>query len=639
MVIVPLVEAVKAACSSDLQRGGLRQVRPTALLVNASLPKGPDELLQPRIEVAHAVHPYAVEALDGLGRRLGPDTWSIPNKQLKAALRVFLPEALGHESGAGSQSDKVVVTPRTRRSLVRVPLLAGTVTLRYDDAEDLITTSSSPVFDASNGALAAWSSLRDASVVARSQPGSPNLARIVDARRRESIVAAYEAVRALDMTSSSIACDELVAEIAEMSSAEPGSHSGLLHVQQRVLGVFRAAKRGVVCALPPGSGKTVVAAAALSQVSSAIVAIPAGLAGQWQKELKIFAPGTPVLTVNSEAEAASLTSVEGVVLVPHRLLSAVKPGSIEVLVIDEAAFLCRESQRTKACWRLRTHASKALLLTGTPARRRTSDLGALVAFVLGDPRAFHGVPLGNDWSVRVGPLVQGAEDSDALPAACRELVSCKPTSAEAALNAAALAALTSARAALAQAEAGGVPGKERNRLRYVAQAAFDRARLAATDPAGVGGELAQLAEMVTAPAKRQALVSLCSDGLTSVVCCDSVVVATSIAEVLQDAGISAAVLSGALNRSQQASLVGELGKSIQVLVVAAAGQQGWNLQAASRVIHYDVPLTAAVARQREGRVRRFGGSDSTAVCLLLEGAVDADAASAWASASPDFAGM
>jgi rhodanese-related sulfurtransferase len=369
------------------------------------------------------------------------------------------------------------------------------------------------------------------------------------------------------------------------------------------------------------------------------VAIPSGLEQQWLEELGRFAEGTAVHCVASEQQARALVGLDGVALVPHRLLAAVRTDGVDMLVIDEAAYLCRDSQRTKASWSLRASATKALLLTGTPARRRTSDLGALVSFVLGDKRAFHGVPLGDDWAVRVGPLVQGADDHMALPASTRRLIVCRPAGAEAALIAASLSALTAARAELARAEAAGVPGKERNRLRYVAQAAFERARLAGTDPSAMSGELASLAALVTTPAKRQALLATCSDDVPTVVCCDSAVVATAVAATLQDAGLRAAALTGALSRDQQAATVAQLGSNLDVLVVASVGQQGWNLQAASRVVHYDVPLTVAAARQREGRVRRFGGSSSEAVCLVLEGAVDTDAAKAWASASPDAAGV
>jgi superfamily II DNA helicase RecQ len=262
-----------------------------------------------------------------------------------------------------------------------------------------------------------------------------------------------------------------------------------------------------------------------------------------------------------------------------------------------------------------------------------------VAFVMGNRRAFQGVPLGVDWQDRVGPLVSGADDASVLPASTRRLIKCAPSPAEVALLASTALALTTARAELARAEATGAPGPDRNRLRHLAQVAFERARLAGTDPAGVTGDSSVLAQAVGSPSKRAALARLCADGAPTVVCCDSAIVAQAVAASLQDAGITAAALTGALTREAQSQTVQMLGNGLTVLVTASVGQMGWNLQAASRVVHYDVPLTPAAARQREGRVRRVGASASQAVCLLLTGAVDTDAALAWASSSVDEAGL
>lgn len=640
MLVVPLVQAVVAACASDVARHAPRRVRPTALLVSAVPPAGPNGLLEEAVRITPAVHPYAATWLDHHGRRLDAWTWSVSNAVLTTALSVFDEAAIMNENPGATPC--VVVTARPRRTKIRIVADSGESLLRYDDAEDVIVTTDLQVFDASSGALAAWTRLRESSVVARCQPGSPNLARLVDGRRLEQVLSASAAVKSIDLEPhGSVACDSIVAALADLTNAPAVMDPVLLDPQQRVVGRYLQSRDGIVCALPPGSGKTVVAARALHHAPGiSVVVAPSGLETQWRAELAKFAPTLAVVTLR-RGEALNIPpDVESfAVLTTPRLMDAVRLPHIDHLVIDEAAFLARWSKQTAAAWALRSKAAKTLLLTGTPARKKTADLGGLVSFVLNNRREFQGIPLGTDWQDRVGPLVSGVDDVSILPASSRQLIRCSPSPAEVALLTSSALALTTARAELARAEAAGAAGADRNRLRYLAQAAFDRARLAGTDPAGVTGEGAALAVGVVAPSKRNALAELCADGVITVVCCDSAVIAQAVAAALQDSGVAAAALTGALSKDAQSRTAGLLGNGIDVLVTAAVGQMGWNLHAASRVVHYDVPLTAAAARQREGRVRRIGAADSMAVCLLLEGAVDTDAALAWAADSVDSAGL
>ena len=94
-----------------------------------------------------------------------------------------------------------------------------------------------------------------------------------------------------------------------------------------------------------------------------------------------------------------------------------------------------------------------------------------------------------------------------------------------------------------------------------------------------------------------------------------------------------------MSQPERERTVKALGVTLDVLVVSKAGQVGWNMQSASRLVHYDVPLTAQTARQREGRVRRLGGSSVRVVCLVLANAIDAEAAQSWAVDSPDRTGV
>ena len=643
MPMFPTVEAVTAASAEDTKRGSTRSVAPLAYVIHADDPTRPLDLLEPKITIAVEVHPYIVEQLRRF-KQLKNGDWSVPLKHVQAAF-------------VSIRADDITEDPFVQAAFLLSRGLRGarlhvrgrsSAVLHFDDAEALLATSPIPVFDASRGAFGRWASLRETSLVARTQPSSPNLARLVDGRRTERVLSCSDAFAALDAEfDRTIACDPFVAEVASLAKAGSCTDPLLLPAQQLAVGRYLSSTRGIVCALPPGSGKTVVAARSLHYSNeTAMVVAPSGLHHQWVAELTRFAPSMSVKVASCRDDlswlASHLASGKGVAVISPRLLLDAPRVQVDALVVDEAAFLRSTSKQTRALREQRTLSRRALLLTGTPGERRTADVGALVAFVLGDHGFFAGAPLGADWRDRVGPLAFEAGEMPELPPATRELLMCQPASSEAALISAASEALAKARADLAAAEQAAAP--QTLRLRALAHHAFERARLAATDAGGITASLAddilqQLATRVTAPAKRAALAELCSDGVSTVVCCDSAVVATLAAEHLSFCGLRAAALTGDMSQPERERTVKALGVTLDVLVVSKAGQVGWNMQSASRLVHYDVPLTAQTARQREGRVRRLGGSSVRVVCLVLANAIDAEAAQSWAVDSPDRTGV
>jgi superfamily II DNA or RNA helicase len=639
----PTVEAVTAASAEDAKHGVPRRVAPLAYIIRAEAPTRPLDLLEPSISVSIEVHPYIAEQLSAV-KRLKNGDWSLPVKRVEDALCALrTDDVVEHADLPGV----FLLTTGTRTARLHVRGTATTL-LHFDDAEALLAASSIPVFDASRGAFNLWSSLRETSLVARTQPSSPNLARLVDGRRTERVLSCSDAFAVLDAEfDRAIACDPFVAELAALAHSGRCSDAVLLPVQQQAVGRYLASANGIVCALPPGSGKTVVAARALHHSEeSALIVAPSGLHHQWVAELARFAPSATVKVIATKDDlrllASHLTTSRAVVVISPRLLLLAPRVQVDALVVDEAAFLRSSSKQTRALREQRAMARRTLLLTGTPGERRTADVGALVAFVLGDHSLFAGAPLGIDWRDRVGPLTFEAGEIPELPPATRELVLCQPSANEAALLAAASEALAKARAELAAAERAGT--LQVLRLRALAHHAFERARLAATDAVGISQActedlLQQLASRVPTPAKRTALVELCSDGVSTVVCCDSTVVAQMLAEHLSFCGVRAGALTGELTHAVKERTVKALGSTLDVLIVSKAGQTGWNMQSASRLIHYDVPLTAQTARQREGRVRRLGGSAVRVVCLALSGAIDAESAQSWAADSPDRTGV
>lgn len=629
------------AYARDAENQSLRRVPPLVLIIDAPAPRRPLDLLEPLISVSVQLHPYIEAHLERCARRLRSGAWSAPLSARAALLRVIRPSDVTEDPN--EQAPLLLqTTERTVRLVVRG---ASTHSVHLDDADGAIATSGLPVFDASNGSYQQWANLRVRTLIARAQPSSPNLARLVDGGRDERVLSCDGALLELDAEfERSIACESFVAEMASLTRTRAVADDVLLPDQQLAVGRYLGSKRGVLCALPPGAGKTVVAARALHHSRErALVVVPVGVIAQWERELAKFHPGADTLTARTESDLGALrehlAKPAAVALVPQRLAAKLPVVDVDALVVDEAAYLRSPSHQTQALREQRQRASRVLLLTGTPGERSTEDIGPLVAMVLGDLKTFAGAPLREDWRDRVGPLVFEASTSS-LPAVRRELLVCEPTAPERALIAAASAELLRARSELASSSG---PAREMLRLRAAAHTAFERARVAGTDAAGLVGtsasSLAQLATAVSAPAKRSKLVEVCSDGTPTVVCCDSAVVADALVRHLEAAGVRSAALTGEVGQRARVAAVAGLGSTHDVLVATKTGQLGWNIQHASRVVHYDVPLTAQAARQREGRVRRIGGSDTHVVCLALRGAVDYDAAVSWSKTAPDSTGV
>jgi superfamily II DNA or RNA helicase len=641
VALLPTIQAARVAYARDAENASLRRVPLLALVINAPIPRRPLDLLEPLINVSVQLHPYVEAHLERHARRLRSGAWSAPLRAHADLLSVLRSSDVTTNIDAGAP----LFMENTSRTIRLVLRGVSSRMMHLDDADGAVSTSELPVFDASNGAYQQWSNLRVRTLVARPQPSSPNLARLVDGGHNERVLSCDDALSKLDSEfERSIACEPFVAEMAMLTRTASVSDDVLLPDQRLAVGRYLGSKRGLLCALPPGAGKTVVAARALHHSAErALIVVPAGVMSQWERELAKFHPTADTLVVRSEAEIGSLqvhlTKPTSVGLVSQRLASKLPALDVDALVIDEAAYLRSSSRQTQALREQRLHAQRLLLLTGTPGERSTEDIGPLVAMVLGDTRTFAGAPLREDWRDRVGPLVFETS-SAALPSARRELIVCELSAPEQALLAAASAELLRARSELASSTAS---AREVLRLRAHAHTAFERARVASTDAAGLTGvtppSIEQLAGAVTTPAKRSKLVELCSDGVPTVVCCDSSSVVSALVRHLEAVGVRSAALTGEMNQRAREAAVTGLGATHDVLVVTKAGQLGWNIQHASRLVHYDVPLTAQAARQREGRVRRIGGSETHVVCLVLRGAVDFDAALSWARTAPDSTGV
>lgn len=82
-------------------------------------------------------------------------------------------------------------------------------------------------------------------------------------------------------------------------------------------------------------------------------------------------------------------------------------------------------------------------------------------------------------------------------------------------------------------------------------------------------------------------------------------------------------LVGSMGDSERDAVVKELGdprSGVRVLVATSAADEGFDLQVANRVVHWDLNPSPAILMQRNGRVARLGQvSDVTAYYLILAG--------------------
>lgn len=322
------------------------------------------------------------------------------------------------------------------------------------------------------------------------------------------------------------------------------------------------------------------------------------------------------------------------------------------LVADEAVVLgvSTSTKQSKALWRLRQNAQVAVALTGTPIKKSINDLGALVAWVRGDRRMFYGrsldtqFDLSNDDDLRdfleaMGPILfrrDKSEIDDELPGVESQVMLLQPSPAEKALAHAARNELKRAYDELltwltvvAERNEG---SEEHQRAKEALEAARHAwlggttlARMAASDPAalvtakGAGAALLASQGLIAAATqttgtKRAAVVA---DVVERVARGERVLIFTEFATVarglvadLDAAGLRVGEVLGGGGRRRDRFVEQFQNGALDVLVATSAGERGLNLQAATTVVHYDLPWTPQSIIQRMGRAERMGSTNS-----------------------------
>ena len=145
-----------------------------------------------------------------------------------------------------------------------------------------------------------------------------------------------------------------------------------------------------------GLGKTiqVIATLLLRRAGGAggpsLVVCPTSVVGNWERELRSFAPGIPVWLHHgpdrkrTAREIAGAAGEDGVILTTYGVLrsDAAKLASLpwDTVILDEAQFIKNHQSKVAAAARALT-ARYRIALTGTPVENRLTDLWSIFAFI------------------------------------------------------------------------------------------------------------------------------------------------------------------------------------------------------------------------------------------------------------------
>ncbi len=400
---------------------------------------------------------------------------------------------------------------------------------------------------------------------------------------------------------------------------------------------------GAVLADDMGLGKTVQAIAAIVALKErkelakgALVAVPAGLIANWERELGVFAPGLRVAVYYGPRRAQALKAEKGpdVVLSSYETLSRdakrLEGRAWDVLVVDEAHQLKNpEAKKTLAMKAVKS--ARRLALSGTPVENKLSELWSIFDFAipgyLGSLRDFaarYRGPIEVDRSKEAAERLRRVTS----PFLLRRLKTDKAVIADLPdkIVIDEYAELSPEQAALYRAVA-------EKTLK-----AFENADKEARG-AMILDLLTALKQIGNHPAnfdktsppetelsgKSRLLLSILDEALE---CGEKVLVFSQYVEMLgileaivkRDLGVDPFVLHGSLSKEKRAKAVDAFqaaeGPGI-FLVSLKAGGVGLNLTAATRVIHYDLWFNPAVENQATDRAFRIGQTKNVFVHRLI----------------------
>jgi len=430
-----------------------------------------------------------------------------------------------------------------------------------------------------------------AALVLLPDPADPSQVRCVD-RGQPTVHAPLSAAAQLGRShlDRTVAAHPEAIDLADLAAAGGHGRPGLLPRQDQLASALVASHLGVVLAARPGTGKTVISAAALAETlrdgDRALIAAPAAVIAQWVEELGRWAPRLPVTVAHDVAGLRRRLRPGAVCVTSHDVAARwATTGRIRLAtaVVDEAAVVTTSSARADGLWALRRLAVRGWALTGTPEQRHGGrDVADLVAWARNRPRGSVTAAAAE----RYTPVVCGLGTTEGTPAQQLTVEPLTPTTTDWQW----LAEL--ARTAAQRTGFGGANAR-------------DLLRRGVGDPTAVGSPASAATTKRAAAVDR--LAAHAAGGGSALLCTASAALAKQVCAELADRGVSAGVLDASAAGTHRIGLLGAFyAGTVPVLAVTPASQRGVNLQQADLVVHLDLPASRAAFEQRNARAARIG---------------------------------
>ncbi|MFV2114567.1 DEAD/DEAH box helicase [Micromonospora sp. LOL_025] len=369
-----------------------------------------------------------------------------------------------------------------------------------------------------------------------------------------------------------------------------------------------------------------------------LVLCPASLLGNWEREIRRFAPGTDVRRFHGPGRTLDGLD-DGFVLTTWAALrrdaARLAARRWALLVADEAQHVKNPHSETATALRTIPAAAR-VALTGTPVENDLTDLWAILDWstpgllgTLGEFRARWVKPVqtdrdpeaGRDLARLVGPFLLRRRKSD--PGVAPELPAKTETDQPVALTAEQAALYQACVAELLDAIAGadgfarhGLVVKLLTALKQICNHPAQYLRESAPRLAGRSGKLDLLDELLEA---------ILPAGGAVLVFTQYVAMARLLHRHLSDRGVGALLLHGGLPVAARDDLVRrfDAGEAPVFLLSLRAAGTGLNLTRADHVVHYDRWWNPAVEDQATDRAYRIGQTRPVQVHrLVAEGTVE-----------------
>jgi hypothetical protein len=405
-----------------------------------------------------------------------------------------------------------------------------------------------------------------------------------------------------------VVADDDTVDLATIAAATGIDRFGLYPHQDRFCSQYAATTRGLVCAFPPGGGKTAAAVVSLAERATrhpawrSVVVVPPGVLAQWEAAFVQWAPALPVYR-----EVDTWRGTTGVLLLSSgvlcRQVAAVCNAHphLDDLVVDEAGGLHRDGPVSRALWSLRHVARRGMALTGTPSGGGTAATAALIAFARGEASERYVAParaLRRSGREAIEPAVQFGAQGDRWHRPVRLVRN------DMVHDPAVVAAETQVVQAWQHFLDAEAATRDTTLLTPAGSARARDVRAARTAWLTAGRALVAAQGMVAA----RVLLDDVAGTPGTLVCCNHVATAAWFA---QAAGDRAQLLDGSVPAGVRHTAAAQFCRGeLDLLVLTRASSVGLNLQTAQRIVFLDIPLDVDQIRQRVGRAARIGHDGS-----------------------------